>query len=932
MSCRVSVVVPVYNMECFLQQGLASLQAQTLDGIEFICVDDGSTDRSWEMLTELASADARIVSVQHSENRGLHVARKTGVMHASGDYVMFMDPDDEVTLGTCESVYGEIVARGLDILRFGVEPVYETCGARAEQVKRSLEKRFGELWGHRAILQAFFGELDSACYLWDKIYRRDVCVRGFSLTEDCHLPVVQDRYECLAIFSSAETYGERDRVCYRYNTESGDTAKRGELDDAAALVAFRRHCLRGRTLTAMRRLAEILQAREQEISYQELLIVERERLMGQVHFHANALLPLRRDDAFNLQVLSFIRESWEGEDGDLLVARMVATGRLTQHRLDRIISSFSYRLVSVPCRVGKFFSRLKDIARKEGVWRALETVLFVDARDAPPELDWKTVFVESIKVHHGRHRVEGIIRNGMGDGLLRSLRVFRVDRDEGFTVSLRPGRYRFYRMPGATSDILNVYFFRFDLEDLPEAGDYGFCLLDGERSLRLEVDFGPNAPLSSRYPHTYCRFGKMVLSRRGSSIVRLRRWSLLGGLVREMQFCGDLLRKRTLPETLAVFVRLSFPLVRRLLPRRVWLLSDKLYNPDDNGLAFFKHLRKNESNVQAYFLLSTDSLKRQEVSKIGKVVTFGSIRHFYLILIAEAVISSESYSYNKPPMFMLPYSDRMWKSLRVFLTHGVLDSDNSNVYGRAREAFDLIVASREKEVKTLIADPWGYDRVTIVLSGLARYDYLQAGEIHTVTLMFKWRPYLTAGRKSKDKNWDYDARFLASRYYSALVELSSDQRIQDAARAKGLSIQLVLHPCLWAAHSQFASLKGLTVLTDEKSFSQIISESALLVTDYSSLYHDFLYLRKPVLFYQFDRSEFAEKMGLEAGFSPNSEDAPGPVCSQLENVVAEIVRTIDRNFESDSKYTERIETWFPRRDSLNCQRIFSAIQGRLSFD
>lgn len=97
----VSIIVPVYNVEKYLAQCLDSLISQTYDNLEIICVNDGSPDKSGEILYRYAEIDTR-VQVITQENQGLSGARNTGIQHATGEYVMFVDSDDWIEENTCE--------------------------------------------------------------------------------------------------------------------------------------------------------------------------------------------------------------------------------------------------------------------------------------------------------------------------------------------------------------------------------------------------------------------------------------------------------------------------------------------------------------------------------------------------------------------------------------------------------------------------------------------------------------------------------------------------------------------------------------------------------------------------------------------------------------------------------------------------------------
>ena len=98
---KISIIVPVYNVAPYLRQCLDSLVGQTYRNIEIICIDDGSTDGSGEMLNQYAESDARI-SVFHIENAGVSSARNKAILYASGKYVMYVDGDDWIDVCTCE--------------------------------------------------------------------------------------------------------------------------------------------------------------------------------------------------------------------------------------------------------------------------------------------------------------------------------------------------------------------------------------------------------------------------------------------------------------------------------------------------------------------------------------------------------------------------------------------------------------------------------------------------------------------------------------------------------------------------------------------------------------------------------------------------------------------------------------------------------------
>jgi len=112
-----SIVVPIYNVEQYLAQCIESLVNQTYRNIEIICVDDGSPDKSIDILNRYASKDSR-VKVFQKRNGGQSDARNYGLTQISGDYFMFVDGDDWLDLDTCKSAVQAIVKHNTDCLMF----------------------------------------------------------------------------------------------------------------------------------------------------------------------------------------------------------------------------------------------------------------------------------------------------------------------------------------------------------------------------------------------------------------------------------------------------------------------------------------------------------------------------------------------------------------------------------------------------------------------------------------------------------------------------------------------------------------------------------------------------------------------------------------------------------------------------------------------
>lgn len=122
--CKISVIIPVYNTEKYLDKCLSSVVNQTFKNLEIIIVDDGSIDSSYEICQKFANQDKRIVLLQQS-NQGQGFARNKALLKANGEYIFFLDSDDYLELDAFELLYNEAINKNSDLVMLGWEKIDE---------------------------------------------------------------------------------------------------------------------------------------------------------------------------------------------------------------------------------------------------------------------------------------------------------------------------------------------------------------------------------------------------------------------------------------------------------------------------------------------------------------------------------------------------------------------------------------------------------------------------------------------------------------------------------------------------------------------------------------------------------------------------------------------------------------------------------------
>lgn len=209
----ISVVVPVYNIEAYLEKCVRSLLDQTYSNLEIILVDDGSTDSSPVLCDKLAEEDNRVV-VSHKRNGGLSDARNHGIALASGEYLSFIDGDDYLAQGAYEAVVVELEGAA-DIVAFGIE----LCFDDGRKIRKAPAARRCLGMGQGIVALNTFCGLDvSAC---NKVYRRN-------LFEGIEFPVgkhCEDYYIMPRLLDRAARIVMLPDAFYQYRQRSGSITK-----------------------------------------------------------------------------------------------------------------------------------------------------------------------------------------------------------------------------------------------------------------------------------------------------------------------------------------------------------------------------------------------------------------------------------------------------------------------------------------------------------------------------------------------------------------------------------------------------------------------------------------------------------------------------------------------------------------------------------
>lgn len=361
---------------------------------------------------------------------------------------------------------------------------------------------------------------------------------------------------------------------------------------------------------------------------------------------------------------------------------------------------------------------------------------------------------------------------------------------------------------------------------------------------------------------------------------------------------------------------LRFSWIIRVLNRKkdVWLIGERTYKAQDTGYSFFKYMRTNHPEKNIYYVIEKDSPERDNVDPYGNVLEYRSKEHIKNTIIASKVISSHHPDYLYP--LRTPIFKKKVKAVKVFLQHGVMGTKNMVAnYGKKAHGFDtdVFLVSSDFE-KDMIVKDFEYDPEEVYVTGLSRFDTLFENNVSVkkqLLIIPTWRDWIVT-----------DENFLESEYYERYKNLINSSTLHDLSKKFNFKIIFCLHPNMQKFSSFFEQKNVKIINQGEIDVQHLIKESAMMITDYSSVGFDFSFLHKPIIYYQFDRDKF---IGSRPSHLDLDNDLPGEIAFEKEEVLKLIEKYSVSGFVMKEKYKMRADKFINNRDQSSSERIYNVI-------
>lgn len=354
--------------------------------------------------------------------------------------------------------------------------------------------------------------------------------------------------------------------------------------------------------------------------------------------------------------------------------------------------------------------------------------------------------------------------------------------------------------------------------------------------------------------------------------------------------------------------------------RNIWIIAERGDDARDNGYFFFKYMRENHPEQRIVYVIAKESSDAAKVEAIGEYVDFQSLMHFVFYALSTIRISSHSWGGD------LPYADYFQKEKWlidkrkkvIFLQHGVIKDDLPSLYAE-NNPVDMFVCGAKPEY-SFVDSAFHYKKGVVRYTGLARYDNLHNNRTkNQILIMPTFRRWLSGKENGIVKN---------STYVQQWNGVINNTRLFSILEEYDLELIFYPHYSMQPYIDLFKSTsKRITIARfADYDVQTLLIESKLLITDFSSVFFDFGYMEKPVIYFNFDKEEYIKKhYDFTKGYFSYEKNGFGRVVYQENDLVNEVIRVIENGFVIDESYRERTNQFFELKDQENCKRIFERI-------
>lgn len=365
-------------------------------------------------------------------------------------------------------------------------------------------------------------------------------------------------------------------------------------------------------------------------------------------------------------------------------------------------------------------------------------------------------------------------------------------------------------------------------------------------------------------------------------------------------------------------------LYKTLNHQKIWLVGERTDTAQENGFFFYKYLKTKQPQEKSYYVINKRSKQYNLVKEYGRVIDYNSWKHKVFFFACTNYVTAHNHYCFPSTRFgnrkmLLPSSSK-----NVFIPHGVTYLDSSEYYGKKISGISLFICAGRPEYE-YIKRNYGYSQNEVKYTGFSRFDgYYNIDVKRQILIMPTWRWDICYISKGKTKV--SDDFFKSTLYYQIFQYLLNNSSLIEILNHNNYQMVFYPHYEIQRFLHCFSSNSEKVTIASKDDFvvQDLLKESALLITDTSSVSFDFAYMLKPVIYYFFDVDSFS-KTHLKLAYFNHERMGFGEIARSEESLIKMIECHLKNSCLMVEKYRKRVDRFFPLKDHNNSERIYDAI-------
>lgn len=452
----------------------------------------------------------------------------------------------------------------------------------------------------------------------------------------------------------------------------------------------------------------------------------------------------------------------------------------------------------------------------------------------------------------------------------------------------------------------------------------GLYLINGNARAKLRINFCKSMAKLNNNIYSYWINGKYIINYRNGRLQIIIN-SKKRHLRREIVYLKSLLKDKE--NRKCAYLRILYWLTKPMFRKNIWIFADKMYKGGDNGEYLYRYSLQQNDKIKKYYVLQKKCIDAQRFKKEKiRFLKYGSIYQKLVFLNSHIAFLTHNnsvyhFSFSKKEE---PYFRDLYKYQSVCIQHGLTVQYMPHLENRLNDNLKLYFLASEVEKNNLLWEEYMYrDRQDILkVTGCPRYDGLKNRNKRIILITPSWRNYL-AVPSTQGESRGYNNNFKESDYFKIYNKLINNEKLIKKAKEKNYKIIYLLHPVTSSQIDDYDKNEYVELIaaTENLNYEKILTESSLMVTDYSGVQFDFAYMYKPIVY--FHPKELPPS--YEEGEYKYETMALGEIVNNSEQLVDKVCEYMDNECKIKDEYKSRIDKFFKYHDYNNCERIYNEI-------